>query len=516
MTLRMVRRGLGILTLALAATLPATAQLRVATWNVTFYNGGRVADIQTSVYGEYAGRAFAPDVILAQEFLNSTAMLTFKNALNTAPGSPGDWDGRYVGGPDTNNALFFRTSKVQFIFSTIVSYGGAYPDGPRHVVRWMVRPQGYSSSAALLACYSSHMKAGSSSDDRTRRLTEAQNIADDALDLNPAFHFLLGADLNIQTSSEAAYVELIGGGSGPFHDPISTPGSWNNNCNYRYVHSQDPSGAGGMDDRYDQILVSANLLDGGGFEYIGTPGLPFSTSTWDDPNHSYRTWGNDGTSCNQTLRTTGNTMVGPTIAQALKNVATTAGGHLPVYVDLRVPAEIDATEAIDFGEVEQGSSPTRTLRVWNAGDYGLWGYAGVADLVYTLDASAGFGAPAGQFTVVPGDQENQHTVTMDTASLGTLSGTITIASNAPDEPSRAVLVSGTVVAAALLGDLNCDGFVTAADIDPFVLLLTSGIGDYQGAFPDCNYLHGDCNEDGVVSAADIDPFVQILTGGVAR
>jgi agmatine deiminase len=61
-------------------------------------------------------------------------------------------------------------------------------------------------------------------------------------------------------------------------------------------------------------------------------------------------------------------------------------------------------------------------------------------------------------------------------------------------------------------DMNCDGVVSAADIDPFVIALTGGQAAYEAQFPDCNFLNADCNDDGSVSAADIDPFVQILTG----
>jgi len=62
------------------------------------------------------------------------------------------------------------------------------------------------------------------------------------------------------------------------------------------------------------------------------------------------------------------------------------------------------------------------------------------------------------------------------------------------------------------GDLNCDGFVNAFDIDPFVLALTDPVG-YQNAHPACNLLLGDINADGQVNAFDIDPFVELLTGG---
>jgi hypothetical protein len=66
----------------------------------------------------------------------------------------------------------------------------------------------------------------------------------------------------------------------------------------------------------------------------------------------------------------------------------------------------------------------------------------------------------------------------------------------------------------LLGDMNCDGIVSAADIDPFVIALTGGQAAYEAQFPDCDFFDADTNSDGSVSAADIDGFVTLLTGDV--
>jgi len=60
------------------------------------------------------------------------------------------------------------------------------------------------------------------------------------------------------------------------------------------------------------------------------------------------------------------------------------------------------------------------------------------------------------------------------------------------------------------GDLNCDGNVDFADINPFVLRLTDPAG-YRLAFPDCPDAHGDINSDGEVDFGDINPFVRLLT-----
>ena len=62
------------------------------------------------------------------------------------------------------------------------------------------------------------------------------------------------------------------------------------------------------------------------------------------------------------------------------------------------------------------------------------------------------------------------------------------------------------------GDMNCDGVINFADINPFVLALT-GQAAYQAAFPDCDYLNADINGDGLVDFADINPFVALLSGG---
>ncbi len=497
----------------LALTQTATADgLRIATWNITNYYGGRISDIQTAVYGEFEGRSFAPDIIIAQEIMDLTAAQEMRDALNTATDSPGDWALQFVAGDVgyEGTTLFYRTGTCIYRGRLVIG-GSGTPVPPRNPVRFTLWLQGYDFETAVLACYASHMKAGSTSTDQAERLTEARWIRDDAQTLADHYHFVLGADLNIQSSSEAAYQELIESqpnNDGRFFDPISTPGSWNNNCSYRFVHTQDPIGAGGMDDRYDQLLVSDNLIDDSGFEYAGDATQPYSTTTWNDPFHSYRAWGNDGTSCNTSLRTTGNTMVGATIAQALRNVATT-GGHLPVFLDLLVPPKIDSDALLLFGAVPQDTVAESPLSVWNPGDTALWGPDGIADLDYTLAPSAGVTAPTGTFSHAVGDAANVHQIGIDTSTLGTFFGWVTIDSDSPEEPVRTVYIDGTV---RPRGDMDCNGSVGFEDINPFVTALVDGQIAYDAQQPGCNYYLGDMTGDTPPSVGfeDINPFVDAL------
>lgn len=64
----------------------------------------------------------------------------------------------------------------------------------------------------------------------------------------------------------------------------------------------------------------------------------------------------------------------------------------------------------------------------------------------------------------------------------------------------------------LQGDMNCDGVLSYADINPFVLAISSQAA-YEAAYPACHWLNADCNSDGIVSYADINAFVSCVSSG---
>ena len=62
----------------------------------------------------------------------------------------------------------------------------------------------------------------------------------------------------------------------------------------------------------------------------------------------------------------------------------------------------------------------------------------------------------------------------------------------------------------ILGDVNNDGSVSYADIDPFVEALGTMQETFQIHRPLWSWLAADCNHDGMITFADIDPFVELL------
>lgn len=350
----------------------------------------------------------------------------------------------FVNGADTDAAFFYRSSKVDFVAMTVVSVGSsATTNHPRNIIRYDIRPKGYTTTMAL---YSSHMKSGAMSPDPERRLIESQKIRDDAEALPADWTFILGGDFNIPSGTEAAYQELVGSqinNEGRFFDPINRSGNWGVSSQ-AVLHTQDPAGAGGMDDRFDQLLLSTEFFDGQGLEYIGNRNIPYSLSTWNDPNHSYRAWGNDGTSWNTTLRITNNSMVGAVIAQALFDSAN-GQGHLPVFLDLRVPPKVGTTGSLSFGKVLQGSKPVfRNLDVANTADTGLWTTSGISNLNYSIQVPSGFLGTVSAATAAAG-ATNTHEIVMDTRTPGFKTGNITVQTNDPGQPTVTIPVSGYVV-----------------------------------------------------------------------
>lgn len=471
-------RSLAIVSVLGAAAL-SQAQLRIACWNITNWGvtsptNARMLAVRTAVYGVFNGRSMAPDVIAVQEMQSQAAMNALVQGLNTAPGSPGDWAAfswptpisPQTSLPDTQSVLLYRTSKIVPAGPVVtVSQGvpGSTTEPPRNTYRFDFHPVGYVTPSALISVYNVHLKAGSTTNDESRRLVEAQRIRLNANSLTTRGGVLVAGDLNIGRSSAASYQELTGtqvNNTGRFFDPISTPGTWENSFNFRYVHTQDPwvssatSTNVGMDDRYDFMLMDSRLLDGEGLHYIGNPNLPYSTTTWNDPNHSYRVWGNDGSSwifqggnwLSKGLTVAGNTMVGPTIAQALVDSTGNQSGHLPLFADFRVPPVANVQEVtLDFGLVGQGTTATMPINVNNVGNIALWGPFGVADLVYSVNGANGFSAPNGIFNDRADDGPQTHLISVNTSTPGRVNGTVTINTNDPFRQSIVVNCTALVV-----------------------------------------------------------------------
>lgn len=220
------------------------------------------------------------------------------------------------------NQLYYNSDKLT------LAYQDAIPTSPRnidHYVLYMNDP-GLSQyfDTTFIEVYMCHLKAGSGSSEQNLRAQQVQQLMD-FISLRPSDrnHIVCG-DLNVYSSNEPAYQLLINSGIGLI-DPINRPGSWNNNSSFADIHTQstrsgenlDCGSQGGSDDRFDQILVSPNVIS-------GTDSLRYILN-------SYNTVGNDGNHFNASLISAPtNTLFPDSIVKALYYMS----DHLPVSLKM--------------------------------------------------------------------------------------------------------------------------------------------------------------------------------------
>lgn len=445
------------------------SQLRIATWNVTNFGGSesnaRKAAFQTAIFGSFQGRSMNPDVLIAQEINGPNGAAAFLSMLNAGPGQADQWAmNPFVDVGDSDTVFYYRKSKIDY--SGLANITG----DPRDTQRYDFKLKGYDATSTtnpLVSLYSSHLKAGTSPNgaDALRRQTETRNIrTDSAIQAAAGRHILIGGDFNVSTPNDLGMRQLTDASitnnssqtitGGRFFDPINssyignTAITWQNNNSYRHLHTQDPYGSGGMNDRMDFVLFGQTLRDGKGFEYVGSPTAAYG-STWNDPNHSYRVWGNDGQQAiGGTITITNNQMVGTTIASAIRDSIGNSGpgvtgGHLPVFLDIKVPADLKVAQtSLSFGTATVGSVSSQSVTISNAVDSALFGTSGVQNATFSLSLSGtGFTLPSGA-TLAAGESVAK-LISMDTTTAGIRNAILQITDNATGQ-MRTVNLSGVV------------------------------------------------------------------------
>jgi endonuclease/exonuclease/phosphatase family metal-dependent hydrolase len=405
-----------------ASAFPSSAEtIRVCTYNVLNFPGstGTLREPEFITVLQNAD----PDVLIVQEMLSQTGVNQFLNDILN-DGQPGTYAAApFTDGPDTDNALFYKPSVVTFVSTQQIA------TALRDVSEYVLRPATHTSSAAEFRLYSFHLKAGSTSTDQSKRLAETTIIRNHLNALPSGSYFMLGADLNIRASTETAYQKLVGSESdndGRSFDPIDTPGSWYSNAAFAAVHTQSPrtlqfgGGAnGGMDDRFDQLLVSAACEDGEGLNII---------------DGTYTAYGNDGLHFNIAINDGTNYAVGDVIADAIHN----ASDHIPVFADFRSFALLCADDEIDFGTAVVGAAASADVTISNVAT------PPADDLDYTLSAPTGFSTATGPFAVTAGTSDI-HSVVMSTGATGLRSGYLEVSTDDPDAPLHTVQLTGLVV-----------------------------------------------------------------------
>lgn len=325
-----------------------------------------------------------------------------------------DFNGTSTG--SGTQVMVYDSSSVQFIDAAAVGVSSTSGQ-PRQTTRFRMRPVGYSSAADVYV-YNAHWKAASDSTSRNRRLVEASATRADADALPANSNIIYLGDLNVYTSTEPAYAAMLAAGNGRAIDPLNLPGSWSGNASFKAVHTQSPydpavgaltgfnGTTGGVDDRFDQQLVSANLNDGNGVSYI--------------PN-SYYALGNNGShQIDQSIDT--GTGADEQVLRALSGIV----DHLPVSADYQLPAKMSVNVSAVPQRVIRGATVAANVGVANSASVAT--VNGADELNYTV-ATTGSLIGGGGGTALATQAAQNSAVTIDTSTAGVRGGVVNVSSS---------------------------------------------------------------------------------------
>ena len=454
-------RALALAFLVAVGVAPVAHASRIVDWNILNYpgNSGPARD-------PYYRTVLAPigaDVVVTEEMTSQTGVNEYLGSvLNTL--EPGQWAApTFIDGNDTDCSLFYKPSKYQFL-----GQWAFYPN-PLNQLRFVhvyrLKPVGYSSDAAEFRIYALHLKASTGSTNVAQRGAEAAGLRDSLNAMPPGTHALVMGDYNVYNigSVEPAITNLVQSGAnniGQLYDPLGLDQvvPWQDNTALDTVWTQSPcqtgatcaSGAatGGVDDRFDLIFASHPFGDGQGLDLI--PG-------------TYISVGNDGHHHNIAITDPPTIPEGAAYATAL----ILSSDHLPLRIDIQWPSMMTVTGgSADFGTAIVGATATLgTVSIANPATPP----SDALDVMFT--PPAGLSAPP--LSVTAGGPAASPILHLDT--FGVYSGSLGIASDAPDTPTASVALSGTVLRHA------------SASLDSETVLLTGtldfGVHD-PGAFTD--------------------------------
>ena len=258
-----------------------------------------------------------PDLLIVQEIDTAAAVLNFLTNVLNFGGSNNYSAGMFIDGYDSDNAIFFKTQKFAFVENKPIA------TRLRNISQFTME---HVASGRSIVVFGVHLKAGNTTTpeaDSTRRSEEVDSLRRVTNSLPAGTDFLVVGDFNIYGSFESAYQKLIavgGGNEGHVIDPLSMPGIWNDPA-YMSFHTQSTrvrsfgyGATGGLDDRFDMILMSKAVRESGGVGFIPD---------------SYRAFGNDGQHYNDSINRLPNGAVPDNAAEALH----AASDHLPVVAE---------------------------------------------------------------------------------------------------------------------------------------------------------------------------------------
>ena len=300
------------LLLLIAVTSFAQQHVRIMVYNVKQFpaNNNAAADLKIVL------DQIKPTILLTVELDGTNAVTQFlNNVLNSK--YKASTDVKIKWGTGNECAVFYIDSLLTYIGPAKI-----IPSDPRPIAEFKFVHKFYPNDTLIV--FGVQLKAYP--EDSTRRANSVNDLRNRTNQLNSKSNYIVCGDFNIFKSTESAFQKLTDKSSpGYFIDMLNVNGNWNRN--FQLAQYCTWSTRGGINTRFDMILISKAVSEPGGVDYV--------------PN-SFKIFGNDNKHFYSDVNNGINDWfpADPSIGTSLKN----ASDHLPVFAEFDFGVNTDVVE----------------------------------------------------------------------------------------------------------------------------------------------------------------------------
>ena len=327
--MKMFRKSIQVIFVLLSFGLNAQGTIKTMVYNILdfplAYPQNR-AQILRDILTEYE-----PDIFMVCELQSEYgANLILNISLNSesekyrmAPFEPSQ-----SGDPDHQQLVFYRKDILSLESSEVI------PTSVRDINHYRLKLSTADEEVdpVFFEIFVTHLKSSQGTANKQLRLQMVEQFTSKLETMENNSFVIFAGDFNLYTHTEPAYQELVN----PLNnivmaDPLERPGAWHNKLEFQDIHSQStrissgPFGAGaggGLDDRFDFIMISENMMSDPKLRYIP---------------ETYKSFGNNGNCFDNNINSAD---CDGEFAQTLRNNLYNMSDHLPIVMDLETNKEI--------------------------------------------------------------------------------------------------------------------------------------------------------------------------------
>ncbi len=315
---------LTFLLVLVSATLFSQETINTMFYNLLEYPSASPANRRTILQNILED--YSPDIFMVCELESndgSNDILDFSLNGNINSYSAAPFVINQSGDGELQQNLFYRTSRFNLIEQNIIT------TTVRDINHYVLRLQtvDMENNPIDINIFVAHLKSSDGNANEALRLDMITEFTDYLATLPANSNVIFSGDLNLYESDEDGYQELLDPTNAiVIKDPIDTPGDWNNNESFTAIHTQSTrvssggfgAGAGGgLDDRFDFILLSENMFSNPNLQYI---------------DNTYKSYGNNGNCYNLDINDTSCT---GEFSQTTRSRLYNMSDHLPVVLTLQ-------------------------------------------------------------------------------------------------------------------------------------------------------------------------------------